>query len=234
LKIAIVSSGDEVVRAGAPLKRGQVHDANAPMLVPLIANAGAAAVDLGVLPDRFDAVKEKLKEAARSFDVILTTGGASRGEEDHMVAALDALGKRYLWQLAIKPGRPMSFGQIEGAVVLGLPGNPVAVFVCFLLYAWPLLRRLGGAEWPEPRRYALPALFTIPERKLGRREFWRGILRATPRGLAVDKFPRDGSGLISGLRAADGLIDIPEDLAVVKPGDAVAFIPFTEFGIQAR
>jgi molybdopterin molybdotransferase len=103
-----------------------------------------------------------------------------------------------------------------------------------LLYAWPLLRRLGGAEWPEPRRYALPALFTVAKRKLGRREFWRGILRATPRGLAVDKFARDGSGLISGLRAADGLIDIPEDVAVVKPGDAVAFMPFTEFGIAAR
>jgi molybdopterin molybdotransferase len=231
LRVAIVSTGDEVVRAGAPLKPGQVHDANAPMLAALIANAGAAAVDLGVFADELDAVKEQLREAAHRFDVILTTGGASRGEEDHMVAALDALGKRHLWQLAIKPGRPMSFGQIGDAVVLGLPGNPVAVFVCFLLYAWPLLRRMGGAEWPEPRRYRLPALFAFPNRKLGRREFWRGILRAAPPGLAVDKFQRDGSGLISGLCAADGLIDIPEDVAEVKPGDPVAFIPFAEFGI---
>ena len=107
----------------------------------------------------------------------------------------------------------MSFGQIGDCVVLGLPGNPVAVFVCFLLYVWPLLRRMGGAEWPEPRRYRLPALFAFPGRKVGRREFWRGILKETPRGLAVDKFARDGSGLISGLRAADGLIDIPEDVA---------------------
>jgi molybdopterin molybdotransferase len=234
LRVAVVSSGDEVVRAGAPLKPGQVHDANAPMLAALIANAGARPVDLGVLPDELDAVKETLREAAQRFDVIVTTGGASRGEEDHMVAALDALGKRHLWQLAIKPGRPMSFGQIGDAVVLGLPGNPVAVFVCFLLYGWPLLRRLGGAEWPEPRRYELPALFAVPARKLGRREFWRGILRASPRGLAVDKFARDGSGLISGLRAADGLIDIPEEVAQVKPGDRVAFIPFAEFGIVGR
>src|SRR4030095_13675989 len=116
------------------------------------------------------------------------------------------------------------------AVVLGLPGNPVAVFVCFLLYGWPLLRRLGGAEWPEPRRYELPALFAVPARKLGRREFWRGTLRA----LAFDKFARDGSGLISGLRAADGLIDIPEEVAQVKPGDRVAFIPFAEFGVVGR
>jgi molybdopterin molybdotransferase len=123
----------------------------------------------------------------------------------------------------------MSFGQIGGCVVLGLPGNPVAVFVCFLLYVWPLLRRMGGAEWPEPRRYRLPALFAFPRRKAGRREFWRGILKETPQGLGVDKFPHDGSGLISGLRAAHGLIDIPEDVSDVKPGDPVAFIPFAEF-----
>ena len=234
LKVAIVSTGDEVVRAGAALQPGQVHDANAPMLEPLIAGAGAAATDLGVFPDNLQVVKAKLGEAARRFDVIITSGGASRGEEDHVVAALDALGKRHLWQLAIKPGRPMSFGQIGDCVVLGLPGNPVAVFVCFLLYVWPLLRRMGGAEWPEPRRFQLPALFAFPDRKVGRREFWRGMLRETPAGLAVDKFARDGSGLISGLRAADGLIDIPEDVPEVKPGDLVAFIPFTEFGIVGR
>jgi molybdopterin molybdotransferase len=234
LKVAIVSTGDEVVRAGAALQPGQVHDANAPMLAPLIAGAGATATDLGVFPDNLQVVKAKLGEAARRFDVIITSGGASRGEEDHVVAALDALGKRHLWQLAIKPGRPMSFGQIGDCVVLGLPGNPVAVFVCFLLYVWPLLRRMGGAEWPEPRRFQLPALFAFPDRKVGRREFWRGMLRETPAGLAVDKFARDGSGLISGLRAADGLIDIPENVPEVKPGDLVAFIPFTEFGIVGR
>jgi molybdopterin molybdotransferase len=234
LKVAIVSTGDEVVRAGEALAKGQVYDANAPMLVPLVRSAGAHSTDLGVFPDDLRAVKERLAETARAFDVIITSGGASRGEEDHMVAALDQLGKRHMWQLAIKPGRPMSFGQIGDCVVLGLPGNPVAVFVCFLLYVWPLLRRMGGADWPEPRRYKLPALFAFPGRKTGRREFWRGMLKDTPRGLAVDKFARDGSGLISGLRAADGLIDIPEDAGDVQPGDPVAFIPLTEFGIPGR
>ena len=200
----------------------------------LIDSAGAIAVDLGVVPDSLDEVKSRLAQAARKYDVILTSGGASRGEEDHIVAALDAIGKRHLWQLAIKPGRPMSFGQIGDCAVVGLPGNPVAVFVCFLLYVWPLLRRMGGADWPEPRRYQLPAMFAFPGRKVGRREFWRGILKETPRGLAVDKFARDGSGLISGLRAADGLIDIPEDAPDVRPGDHVAFIPFSEFGIIGR
>jgi len=234
LKVAIISTGDEVVRAGTPLGAGQVYDANAPMLTALIAGAGALSADLGVLPDHRDEVKRRLAEAARSFDAVIVSGGASRGEEDHFVAALDALGKRHLWQLAIKPGRPMSFGQIGDCVVVGLPGNPVAVFVCFLLYVWPMLRRMGGAEWPEPRRYRLPALFAFPGRKVGRREFWRGILKETPHGLAVDKFARDGSGLISGLRAAHGLIDIPEEVPEVKPGDLVAFIPFAEFGIVGR
>lgn len=162
-----------------------------------------------------------------------------------MAAALGALGRRHVWQLAIKPGRPMMFGQIsnggsgKGAnrrdvLMVGLPGNPVAVFVCFLMYVYPLLRRLGGAPWPEPRRFMLPAAFSFTGRKPGRREFWRGILQQTPNGLAAGKFPRDGSGLISGLRAADGLIDIPEDTADVHPGDPVAFIPFSEFGILGR
>jgi molybdopterin molybdotransferase len=201
------------------------------MLTALIGSAGAVPTDLGVFPDNRDEVKRRLAEAARGFDAVIVSGGASRGEEDHFVAALDALGKRHLWQLAIKPGRPMSFGQVGDCVVLGLPGNPVAVFVCFLLYAWPLLRRLSGADWPEPTRYRLPALFAFAGRKVGRREFWRGILRETPHGLAVDKFPRDGSGLISGLRAAHGLIDIPEEVPEIKPGDPVAFIPLSEFGI---
>jgi molybdopterin molybdotransferase len=231
LKVAMLSTGDEVVRPGAALGEGQVYDANAPMLAALIASAGAVPADLGILPDDPDEVQRRLAEAAREYDAVILSGGASRGEEDHTVAALDALGKRHLWQLAIKPGRPMSFGQIGDCVVLGLPGNPVAVLVCFLLYVWPLLRRMGGADWPEPRRYRLPALFAFAGRKPGRRELWRGILKETPQGLAVDKFPRDGSGLISGLRAAHGLIDIPEDAGDVAPGDLVAFIPFAEYGL---
>lgn len=232
LKVAIVSSGDEVVRAGAPLGLGQVYDANVPMLVPLIASAGVSAVDLGVLPDRREAVEACLADAARRFDVIISTGGASKGDEDHLVGALEKLGRRHMWQLAIKPGRPMSFGQIGNCAVVGLPGNPVAVLVCFLLYVRPLLRRMGGGAWPrEPRRYPLPALFDFTDRKTGRREFWRGMLRDTEQGLAVDKFTRDGSGLITGLRVADGLIDIPEAAGDVRKGDLVGFIPFSEFGI---
>lgn len=231
LRVGILSSGDEVVRPGVPLAEGQVYDANMPMLTGLIASAGAEAIDLGVAPDRAEAVQELLREATTRCDVVITSGGASRGEEDHLIGALDALGKRHLWQLAIKPGRPMSFGQIGDCVVLGLPGNPVAVFVCFLLYAWPLLRRMGGATWPEPRRLTLPAAFNFEDRKTGRREYWRGMHTTWNGAPAIDKFRRDGSGLISGLRAADGLIEVPEDVAHVRTGDAVTFIPFSSYGI---
>jgi len=232
LRVAVVSTGNEIIRAGSrALQPGEVYDANAPMLKALAALAGCDAVDLGIWPDRADTVRANLADAAARFDVILTSGGASLGEEDHMIRAIDALGSRHMWQLAIKPGRPMSFGQIGDTVVLGLPGNPVAVFVCFLMYAFPLLRALGGAEWREPRRFSLPAAFDVPGRKTGRREFWRGMLVQREGAMAVDKFARDGSGLISGLRAADGLIDVPEDLPAVKAGDPVRFIPFSDFGI---
>jgi molybdopterin molybdotransferase len=231
LRVAIVSSGDEIVVAGQPLQPGQVYDANAPMLQGLVAGSGANVTVLGVVGDTAAALETQLADAARRFDVILTTGGASQGEEDHLVRALDKLGKRHLWQLAIKPGRPMSFGQIGNCVVVGLPGNPVAAFVCFLMYASPLLGALGGAPWREPRRYPIQAAFDVPTRKPGRREFWRGTLIDTATGLKVEKFVRDGSGLISGLRAADGLIDISEHLASVCAGQLVDFIPFSEFGL---
>jgi molybdopterin molybdotransferase len=179
-------------------------------------------------------VRETLADAASLFDVVITSGGASRGEEDHIVKSVDALGSLKMWQLAIKPGRPMSFGQIGGCVFLGLPGNPVAVFVCFLLYAMPVLSLLGGGKWRAPRRFHLPAAFALPRRKTGRREFLRGILvEGADHQLSVKPFPRDGSGLISSLRASDGLIEIAEEAEAVSEGQHVSFIPYTEFGIRA-
>lgn len=235
LRVAIVSTGDEVVPCGAgPLEAGEVYDANAPMLAELARLAGANVTHLGIWPDRADEVERRLSAAAGTYDVILTSGGASRGEEDHMSRVLDSLGTRHFWQLDIKPGRPMMFGQIGKTVMVGLPGNPVAVFVCFLMYVFPLLRRLGGSDWFEPRRIALPAAFEVSKRKMGRREFWRGMLVQTADGPHADKFSRDGSGLISGLRAADGIIEVAEEVARVAPGDLVQFIPFSEFGIQSR
>jgi molybdenum cofactor synthesis domain-containing protein len=159
LKVAILSTGDEILRPGESFSPGKVYDANAPMLEGLIRAAGAEAVDLGVLADKAEKVKSALADAASAYDAIVISGGASQGAEDHVVDSIDALGKRHLWQIAIKPGRPMSFGQIGDCVVLGLPGNPVAVFVCFLIYVRPVLARLAGGTWPEPVRYPIAAAF---------------------------------------------------------------------------
>ncbi|MFQ5625341.1 MAG: molybdopterin molybdotransferase MoeA, partial [Methyloligellaceae bacterium] len=169
-KVAVFSTGDEVIRPGAAFKPGQVYDANAPMLRGMIEATGVQCIDLGVLPDEPDAVQASLQDAAATYHAVITSGGASRGEEDHVVEAVDALGKLHMWQIAIKPGRPMAFGQIGDCVHLGLPGNPVAVFVCFLLYVRPVLVRLGGGAWPEPARYPLKAAFSVPKKKTGRRE----------------------------------------------------------------
>lgn len=237
LRVALFSTGDEIVRVDGTgvLPFGKVFDANAPMLAALLSNAGLSIDDQGVLPDDPKVIRRALADAAANYDVILTSGGASRGEEDHLVAAVEALGKCHLWQVAIKPGRPISFGQIGNCVVVGMPGNPVAVLICYLMYVWPLLARLSGAPWPKPRRYQLPAAFDFAGRKQGRREFWRGILVDGADGtLAIDKFKRDGSGLISGLRAADGLIEIAEERGDIRFGDRVDFIPFSEFGIVGR
>jgi molybdopterin molybdotransferase len=233
LRVAILSTGDEILRPGEPFEPGKVYDANAPMLRGLVAAAGAEPTDLGVLPDAPDSVLAALAEASRTLGAVVLSGGASQGKEDHVVRSIDTLGKRHLWQIAIKPGRPMSFGQIGDCAVLGLPGNPVAVFVCFLIYVRPVLTRLAGGTWPEPVRYPVPASFT-QKKKVGRREFWRAkLIRGDGGRLRVAKFPRDGSGLISSLREADGLIEVAEDVDEVRIGELVDFIPFSEFGLAS-
>ncbi len=234
LKVAIVSSGDEIVRPGQPIAPGQVYDANYYLLAALLQTLDVTVTDVGILPDSVAAVRSVLSAVAENHDVVITSGGASMGEEDHIADAIAALGERHLWRLAIKPGRPLGFGRIGRAVVLGLPGNPVAAMVSFLLYGRPLLIALGGGGWRVPHRYLLPADFTMTK-KPGRREFLRGILASGPAGGAIlRKYPRDGSGIVTSLREADGLIELPEDLTRVDAGDPVAFLPFPELGIAPR
>ncbi|MBC2859257.1 gephyrin-like molybdotransferase Glp [Stappia sp. 28M-7] len=235
LRVALVSSGDELRRPGQPLPAGGVYDSNHFLLSGLVAASGVEITDLGILPDRAEAVQAALSAAALTHDVIVTTGGASRGEEDHFVAAIDELGSRHMWQLAIKPGRPMNFGRIGDCVTLGLPGNPVAAMVCGLLYVLPVLSALGGGAFFEPVRYQIPAAFSVPKKKPDRREFYRGILESDSAGrTVVRKFARDGSGLITSLREADGLIEIPEEATSVVEGQLVDFISFGDYGLAAR
>ena len=231
LRVAIFSTGDEVIRPGTPFEHGKVYDSNAAMLRGLVTKTGAHCDDLGVLPDDFSAIRDALSEAAKTHDVLLTSGGVSVGDLDHVLSVLKELGAVHLWKIAIKPGRPMSFGQIDDCVMLGLPGNPVAAFLCFLLYAHPVLATLSGQRWQAPMRYTLPAGFSM-NKKPGRREFLRGIVELSDEGAPlVHKYTRDGSGLISSLTQADGFIELAEDVTQIKQGDLVNFVPFSSFGL---
>ncbi|MCJ8310744.1 MAG: molybdopterin molybdotransferase MoeA [Hyphomicrobiales bacterium] len=239
LKVALYSNGNEMRVPGASdtaLLPGEVYDANQPLLAALCANLPVELSRLGIIRDDAKAAEEAIAAARQEHDVIITTGGASRGAEDHMVTVLDKLGKRHLWQLAVKPGRPMMFGQLTRAdspqpcLYFGLPGNPVAAMVCFLLYTQPALLRLAGADWQTPPRFKVPAAFSIAKKKPDRREFIRGKLVSGENGeLFADKYGRDGSGLISSLRESDGLIEIPEEVISLEQGELVSFLPFSGF-----
>lgn len=237
LKVAVISTGDELLRPAADVtpKPGEVFDSNSLMLKGLLESVPVEVQDFGVLPDDLDLIRSTIAKAAGEFDMILTSGGASRGDEDHIVNSLDELGHRHLWQLAIKPGRPMTMGQIGDCVFIGLPGNPVAAFVCFSLYVRQIILRLQGCAWNLPVRFPVQAAFGIENKKPDRREFLRGILGQNEAGvLCATKFDRDGSGLITGLREADGLIEIPESVSRIRAGEIIEFIPFSEFGICTR
>ncbi|MEO1745643.1 MAG: gephyrin-like molybdotransferase Glp [Pseudomonadota bacterium] len=228
LRVAILSTGNEIIPPGKPAAAHEVYDANRPMLAALLQHPSIATTDLGHVPDDEPGLRAILAKAAASHDVIVTTGGASRGDEDHMLTALDTLGNRHMWQIAIKPGRPMMFGQIGDCVVLGLPGNPVAAFVCTVLYARHAMARLMGISPRGPRPIMAPAGFEIASKKPDRREFLRGWIGDDG---TAQKFARDGSGLISGLRAAGGLIELPEDVTSVQRGDPVRYLRLSDFQI---
>ena len=239
LKAILFSNGNEMRAPDdgqGPLLAGQVYDANAPMLSALLSKLPIDLTFGGIIKDNEEDALAAIESASHSYDIILTTGGASRGDEDHMLSTLDKLGKRHLWQLAVKPGRPMMFGQIprekhpNDCLFFGLPGNPVAASVCFTLYTRPALLQLCGAHWEEPVRYQIPSGFEIKNKKPDRREFLRANLLSDENGtLHAHKYLRDGSGLIGSLRDSEGLIEILESTTSLKMGELVNFIPFNSF-----
>ena len=226
LRVAVVSTGAELVEAGHPAGEGQIYDANRPMLIELVRRWGHMPVDIGIVPDDRAALATHLSRGARDADVIITSGGASAGDEDHVSALLNDAGSMSLWRIAVKPGRPLALGMWEGVPVFGLPGNPVAAMVCSLIFARPALARLAGEVWPEPQGFDVPAAFG-KNKKLGRSEF----LRARIREGRAEVFTSEGSGRISGLSWAEGLVELPQDGARITPGDPVRFIPFGSFGL---
>lgn len=227
LRVGVLSTGDEVVPAGTPAADAQTYDANRPMLLSMAQRWGYTAVDLGHVSDQRAALRKRLDRASQEVDVILTTGGASAGDEDHMSALLAEEGAVQTWRIAIKPGRPLALGLWRGVPVFGLPGNPVAAFVCALIFARPALGVLSGAGWSVPRGFTVPAAFS-KRKKPGRREYLRARIDGDGH---AEVFQSEGSGRISGLTWADGLVEIGDEARDIEPGDPVTYYPFGNFGL---
>nr|WP_198007036.1 molybdenum cofactor synthesis domain-containing protein [Roseobacter sp. CCS2] len=224
LRVGILSTGDELREPGDTTTDGQIYDANRPMLSALVASWGYKVIDLGRAPDNRDTLRTILDDATTNCDVILSSGGASAGDEDHMSALLEGTGSFALWRIAMKPGRPLALGLWRDTPVFGLPGNPVAAMVCALVFAAPSLGVMAGGAWQNPTRYQLPAAFS-KSKKEGRREY----LRARVEDGQVIIFPSEGSGRVSGLSWATGLVELDDPAQKIAPGDLVTYIPFNSF-----
>ncbi len=225
LRVGIISTGDELRQPGEVATAHQIYDANRPMLLALLHDWGCEPVDLGAVGDTRAAVAAALDDAATCCDALLTSGGASAGDEDHMSAVLADQGQLNLWRIAIKPGRPLALAMWQSLPVFGLPGNPVAAFTTALVFARPALAALQGQGWHRPQPCLLPAAFT-KHKKAGRREYLRA--RRQPDG-AVEVFASEGSGRISGLAWAEGFVELPDEAVEVKTGDLIRFIPFAAY-----
>ena len=236
VRVAVFFTGDELTMPGEPLRPGAIYNSNRFTLRALLAKLGCDVTDLGIVPDRLDATRETLRQAARDHDLILTCGGVSVGEEDHVKPAVEAEGRISMWQIAMKPGKPLAFGAVRRGPVdqsarensgeaffIGLPGNPVSSFCTFLLFVRPFILRLAGAEAVEPRVYSMRADFT--QKKGDRRnEFLRARVNEAG-GLEV--FENQSSAVLTSTVWGDGLIDNPPNHAI-QAGETVRFIPFSE------
>jgi molybdopterin molybdotransferase len=232
VRVALFSTGDEIVEPGSALPRAALYDSNRYLLSGLLARFGAEVTDLGILSDDQTELAAAIAAAAADHDLVLTSGGVSTGEADHVRAAIESIGRIVFWRVAIKPGRPVAMGVIpgagsgNGAAFVGLPGNPVAVFVTFVRVVRPLLLRLAGAL-PEPL-VAMPARATFSyNKRKGRREYVRVALRAAADGtIEAVKYEQDGAGVLTSLTETDGLAELGEDVTKVEPGATVGFLSY--------
>jgi molybdopterin molybdotransferase len=230
-RIAVFFTGDELAMPGEPLKPGSIYNSNRFTLRGLLENLGCDITDYGIVPDSLVATRDTLRKAAANHDLILTSGGVSVGEEDHIKPAVEAEGRLNLWQIAIKPGKPLAFGEVKRAgdgsdgtaFFIGLPGNPVSSFVTFLLFVRPFILRLQGVADVAPKAFAMRADFALP--KVDKRnEFLRARINATG---GLDLFVNQSSAVLTSTVWGDGLVDNPAG-RTVAPGDTVRFIPFSE------
>ena len=230
LQVAIFSTGDEVVEPGSPRGGAAIYDANRYLLSELLERLGAVVTDLGILADDPETLARALAKAAAWHDLVITSGGVSTGEADHVRGAVERIGSLVFWRVAIKPGRPVAMGVIRSAsgsaAFVGLPGNPVAVFVTFVRVVKPLLRRLSGARPQSLLPLPVRAAFAYRKKK-DRREYVRVALRRAADGeLEAVKYPQDGAGILTSLTETDGLLEFPEDVTSIEPGARVGFLSY--------
>jgi molybdopterin molybdotransferase len=227
LRVAVFSTGNELVTPGSPRAASQLFDSNRFMLTAMLARLGCDVSDLGIIRDDRAALTYGLKKVAGAHDLILTTGGVSTGEEDHVKASVESAGSLVLWRMAIKPGRPVAMGIIGGTPLIGLPGNPVASFVTFVHVVRPTVLALMGATQQPLLPMPVRSAFAY-KKKIGRREYVRVVLHKGDGGvLEASKFPREGAGLLSSLVDTDGLVELGEEITQVEPGHIVGFLSYS-------
>ena len=227
LRVGVLSTGEELRAMDRELRGEHVIDSNRPMLLALLRRWGFKPVDLGIAIDELATTRRRLADAAIRTDAILTTGGVSTGEEDHVSSLLSAEASLRTWRIAVKPGRPLAMAVWRGLPVMGLPGNPVAAFVCALVFVLPALRRLSGEDWCLPQGYLVPAAFE-KNKKAGRREYLRARLNEFG---AAEVFGSEGSGLTSGLAWSQGLVELEDGPVQVRATDQVKYLPYSSFGL---
>ncbi|MBX2848581.1 MAG: molybdopterin molybdotransferase MoeA [Acidiferrobacterales bacterium] len=226
LKVAIFSTGDELVEPGQTLAQGQIYNSNRASLAALCQQLGYRVVDCGIIEDTLEATKNALQSAANKADVVISSGGVSVGEEDHVKPAVEDLGSLDLWKVQMKPGKPVAFGKIKDTPFLGLPGNPVSSYIVFQLLAVPLLTRLQGEQWQAPTRYHVTSGFD--KEKVSREEYIRVRLVGNDHGIKVaQRFDNQSSGVLTSLAWADGLLRQKIDEKIIG-GELVEFLPLKQ------
>ena len=223
LKVATFFTGDELVTPGQPLDSGQIYNSNRYTLRGLLQTMDCDIIDLGIVPDTLDATIKVLKKAASSADLVITSGGVSVGEEDYVRIALEQLGELNMWRIAMKPGKPVAFGKVGNTLFMGLPGNPVSVFVTFLIFARGLILKLQGVTDCYLKSTSVIADFDW--RNVQRQEYLRVKLVNKDESMVAQMYPHQGSGVLSSTSWADGLVEVAIDTEI-KPGDTVRYFPF--------
>jgi len=231
VRVALFSTGNEVYELGQELPEDGIYDVNRYLLKALLTSLHCEVTDLGILADDFSTIRTALDSASQDHQLIITSGGASTGSHDHIANVLKDLGEVHAWRLAIKPGRPLAFGQLGPALFLGLPGNPVAANVCTLMFGQPLIRALSGGGWHRPKSYPQKLGFDV-NKKVGRREWLRVFQEQQPNGdYVLQRSASHGSGILTSMTRADGLVEVDEASGNLPVGSLVDFIPFTSFGM---